>query len=70
MIHNNYKKLYLAFNLNHELIGMCQSEETLIEKNKNVSEYSLYYIEYKDNDYIDIENIEDNAIYIRFVSND
>ena len=32
MIHNNYKKLYLAFNLNHELIGMCQSEETLIEK--------------------------------------
>ena len=69
MIHNNYKKLYLAFNLNHELIGMCQSEETLIEKNKNVSEYSLYYID-KDDDYIDIENIEDNAVYIRLVSND
>lgn len=69
MIRNN-KKLYLAFTVNHELIGMCQSEETLIEKNKNVSEYSMYYIEYKDNDYIDIENIEDNAVYIRLVSND
>lgn len=31
MIRNN-KKLYLAFTVNHELIGMCQSEETLIEK--------------------------------------
>lgn len=30
----------------------------------------MYYIEYKDNDYIDIENIEDNAVYIRLVSND
>jgi len=69
MIHNNYKKLYLAFKLDHELIGMCQSEETLIEKNKNISEYFIQYIEYTDNDYIDIENIEDNSIYIRLVNN-
>lgn len=66
---NTINSLFLAFDIKSNLIGFSSNDEILMNNLKDIPIYFLNYIEFTNNEYIDIKNLEERSFFIKTIKN-